>query len=844
MLSDKEVKAEFKIKASKNPEKYYAVDVLKKEGFVRNKCTHCGTYFWATDKNRKTCGNSVCSGGYGFIGKSPAKNKMDYIKTWNTFSKLMKSWGYQPIPRYPVVARWRDDEYWVGASIYDFQPYVVSGEVKPPANPLVVPQFCLRFNDIDNVGITSAHFTGFVMIGQHAFMPPKDYNQRKYFTDIHNWLIQGLKLPKDEIIYHEEAWAGGGNFGPCMEFFSRGIELGNQVYMWYEKAPGKLGYRDLNIKVLDMGMGHERNTWFSLGSPTIYDAVFPTVMKKLYRISGIKLDESLMKKFIPYSSYLNFDETENLEKAWEFVAEKVNLDVQDLKEKILPLASLYSIGEHSRSLLVALTDGALPSNTGGGYNLRIILRRALSLIDKYGWKLHLPEICKWHAEYLKPLFPELSQNLDTVTKILEVEKEKYEATKQKSRQIIEKAVKQDITDEKLIRWYDANGISPEIIKDEAEKFGKKVDIPDNFYAKVAELHGKEEQAAETEKKFKLPLEDVPETKPLYLDDYKFLRFRAKVLKIIEKAVVLEKTAFYPTGGGQLSDTGIINNQEVVDVFRQGAVIVHRMKDAPLFKEGDEVKCAVDEKRRLQLAQHHTATHIVNAAARKVLGNHINQAGAKKTMEKAHIDLTHYQNITSEELVKIEAETKKIIDSNLTIYLSLMSRSEAEKKYGMRIYQGGAVPGKKIRIVEIPGIDVEACGGTHVNRTSEIDDIKILKSTKISDSVVRVIFASGDAAKKEEKHESKILEETAKLLGVELNQIPARAQELFDKWKKARKAVKKKRKLAEQDLRLAKKESFEGNILEKTAEILKTQPEHIAKTVKRFLDDLEDIKKTL
>ncbi len=766
---------------------------------------------------------------------------MEYVEVWQKFAGMFEKAGYTPIKRYPVAARWRDDTDFVQASIYDFQPYVVSGEVEPPANPLVVPQFCLRFNDIDNVGITSAHFTGFVMIGQHAFMPPEKYDQTKYFKDIHNWLRKGIGLPNKEIVYHEDVWAGGGNFGASMEFFSRGIELGNQVYMQYEKHNG--GFRDLDIKVLDMGMGHERNAWFCKGTSTIYDAVFPTVMSKLYRISGFKSNLDFMKNFLPYSSYLNFDETEDIEKAWKFVAGKLDMKTRELKKQILPLAALYSVGEHARTLLVALSDGALPSNTGGGYNLRVILRRALSFIEKYGWRVELPQICDWHATYLKQLFPELKENLNVVSKILEVEKAKYLATKQKSRQIIEEIIKKDVTEDILFKIYDTQGISPEVIKEEAKKMDKVIKIPENFYARVSELHEKNEQAVSTAKEERFDLKGVSETKALYFEDYKLTKFDAKVLKIIDKVVVLDKTAFYPTSGGQMHDSGELNKQEVVEVFKQGNVILHMLAELPKFKKGDIINGEIDFETRKQLAQHHTATHIINSAAKKVLGQHINQAGAKKTKERAHLDITHYQSITKEELDEIEKEANKIVKDNITIYLSFMLRNEAEKKYGMGIYQGGAVPGKMIRIVEIPSVDVEACGGTHVNRTSEIGKIKILKSSKIADGIVRIFFGAGKAAEKEEKIEEGIVEEAVKLLGVAAEVVPARVQELFLVWKKAKKAVKKKRKIALKDLELKTRQKFEGDILLKTAEILKTQPEFITKTIKRFLDDLEEIKET-
>ena len=838
MPTDKEIKKEFKLKASKEPEKYYATSVLKAEGFSRKKCSKCGTYFWATTGS-DVCGNPACSGGFRFIGKTPATKKLDYVGVWNEFSRLFKKWGYTPIKRYPVVARWRDDIDYVFASICDFQPYVVSGEVEPPANPLVVPQMCLRFNDIDNIGITGAHYCAFVMIGQHAFMKPKDWNQAKYFTDIHNWLKQGLGLGNDEIIFHEDAWAGGGNFGPCMEYFSRGLELGNQVYMLYEQTP--TGYKELNLKVLDMGMGHERNAWFTQGKSTSYETTFTSVVKKLYGITGVKVDEKLMERFLPYSSYLNVDEVEDIDAVWKDVAKKTGYDVKELREKILELAALYSVAEHSRALLVALSDGALPSNVGGGYNLRAILRRALSFIDKYQGKIDLPEVCRWHADYLKLLFPELNENLNEVAKILDVEKSKYEATKQKTHSMISKLVNEDIDDKRLLLLYDSYGITPEIVREESLKLGKKIDVPENFYARVAELHEKQEQEHATRREEKLNLENVPETKAMYYHDYTKNRFRAKIIKIIGNKVILNETYFYPTSGGQLHDVGKINDEEVVDVFKQGGVIVHVLKEKPKLKENQEVECEIDLQRRLQLAKHHTSTHIINAAARKVLGSHINQAGAKKDVDYATIDLTHYQSITDEEIEKIEKEANRLVKAGIQVQSSFIPRTEAEQTYGMGIYQGGAVPGKLLRIVNIPNIDVEACGGTHLKNTSEAGEIKILKATKISDGIVRLYFTAGEAANREGKKEKDILEEAAMLLNIKSNELPARVNELFEKWKIARKAVEKKKQIDLKQLELTSKGEFKGNVLDKVSEILKTQPEHIVKTIGRFLKELEEMK---
>ncbi|MBI2647147.1 alanine--tRNA ligase [Candidatus Woesearchaeota archaeon] len=762
MLTDKEIKKELRKKGFKEPEKYYPTNAFKELGYTKNECKKCKRIFYTTEK-KDICGDPACFGGFRFIGDTPAENKLDYIRAWTKFADIMKKQGYTPIKRYPCVARWREDEYWVGASIYDFQPYVVSGEVEPPANPLVVPQFCMRFNDIDNIGITGAHYACFIMQGQHAFVEAKYYDKNKYFKDLHKWFTDGIVVPKDELYIHLDSWAGGGNAGVSCEFLSRGLEIANQVYMQYEVTPS--GLKDLKIKVLDMGQGQERVAWFTQGKSTSYETTFPTVVKKLYSITGVKIDDDMMQRFLPYSSYLNVDEIEDIDKVWNDVANEIEVDVKELKEKILELSALYSIAEHSRALLVALSDGALPSNVGGGYNLRVILRRALSFIDKYNWKIELADVCRWHAEYLKPLFPELSENLDEVEKILQVEKSKYEATKQKTHSMISKLVKEEIDDKKLLLLYDSHGITPEVVREEALKLDKKIIVPENFYARVAELHSKHEQEHATKKEEKLDLTGIPETKALYFDDYKKIKFKAKIVEAIDNKVILNQTYFYPTSGGQLHDIGTISLRskeivhKVIDVFKQGKVIVHVLSKKPEFTEGEEVECEIDLDRRLQLAKHHTSTHIINAAARKVLGNHINQAGAKKDIDKATIDLTHYQSITDDELQRIEEEANKLVKQSLTVHSSFLPRTEAEQTYGMTIYQGGAVPGKLLRIINIDGIDIEACGGTHLKNTSEAGEIKILKATKISDGIVRIYFTAGEAEKREIKGEKQILEDT-------------------------------------------------------------------------------------
>jgi len=779
--------------ASSRPEGFFPVEKLEARGFRRNRCMECGKYFWSTDKDREVCGEAECSGGYTFIDNPPTEKKFSYTSAWVEFSKFMEKRGYTPIGRHPVLARWRDDTEFVRASIYDFQPYVVSGEVEPPANPLVIPQPSLRFNDIDNVGITGGHYVLHDHIGQHAFENAEDYNQDKYFEDILDWLTEGMGIPKEEITIHEDSWGGGGNLGTSLEFFVGGLELLNQVYMSYRVDESERGYTELDIKVLDMGMGHERIVWITNGSRTSYEANMPEVVEKLYGKTGVKPDEDIREKFLPYSGLLNADEVEDIEEKWKEISDAIGVEKDVLEREIQTSSDIYSIADHTRALLFAFVDGALPSNTGEKHSLRVIARRAMDIVDKRGWKIDLKDVMEWHAKELRDLFPELEENIDQARRIMEHEELKYRETREKARSMIEDLKGDIIGEKKLIHLYDTHGISPEML----ERFGIDIERPRNFYSKISERHGGDikKQVHGDE----LDLDGVPMTKRMYTKDEKKVKFKASVEKIIDKEgkkyVILDRTCFYPTQGGQMNDIGTINGSEVLDAINKDGIILHTMEHVN-FSEGESVEGKIDWKRRKQLMQHHTATHIINGAAREILGGHVSQAGAKKTEKKARLDITHYKNIDKDEMDRIEDVARKWIEDDYPVKKTVMKKSEAERQYGFQIYQGGVPPENKLRIIDIGnGLDVEACGGTHVDSTGEVEDIVITKSTKIQDGVVRMEFKSGEAARQHRKSrkdlrqkldefidiEGRTLEEVADIFDVSVENLFDVVQRFIREW---------------------------------------------------------------
>jgi len=776
-MDDRQLKKRMKAHFSQNYAKFYPVETLKSLGFSRSVCKKCGNGFWS-EQPREFCDEPACSGGYRFIDQPITKKKFGYKEAWDVYVKTFKKWKYVPLDRYPVVCRWYDALYFVTAGINDFQPYVVSGEVEPPADAVIEPQFCLRFQDTDSVGITGRHYTGFIMVGQHVFNTPAKhvYFKEKGVAQIYEFLTKGLGIPSDELFFHEEVWAGGGNFGPCMEFFSRGLELGNQVYIQYQSLPDG-SYRELKTKVIDMGAGLERWSWFSQGTPMSYDTAFPMVMKHLYKQSGTAPEDSIWNRFARYAGLLNIDEIKSTGPVWKKVASQVGVDVSTLKEEVYRRRALYALADHTRMLLVAIHDGALPSNVGGGYNLRCILRRCWSLIDEYEFDLELERLFEMHIDEFGSWFTEL-KDYGSLFDILAVERKRYDETRKRCRGIIQRMADrgEGFDAKRLVELYDSQGITPEMVVEVVPS----ISIPDDFYSKVQALH---ERCAKAERP-KYDIEHIPKTRALFYEKPESTQFTARVIKRLSpKEIVLDQTLFYPTSGGQAHDTGTINGVKVLDVIKEGGVVIH-ITEKPV-KE-DRVKGVIDAKRRKILSEHHTATHIVNYAARKVLGEHVWQAGAEKTVEKARLDITHYESLDFDQIQEIERAANELVKQDVPVHIKEMPRDKAEEKYSMRIYQGGAVPGKTLRIVAIGDYDVEACGGMHVKNTSQVGLIKIINSKRIQDGVVRLEFVVGDNAMEEMQRQARILRELSDLWGVSQDDLPRTAKKFFEEWKMLKK----------------------------------------------------------
>ncbi|MFH1751483.1 MAG: alanine--tRNA ligase [archaeon] len=784
-LSKDKLRQEF----SSKWQKHYKVKALTDLGFKRKTCNKCGKNFWTIDSDREHCADSSCET-RDFIGK---KGKdFSYTQTWKEIENYFCKKGHESISRYPVVPRWRDDLYFTIASITNFQPFVVNGSVEPPANPLIVPQASIRFPDLSNVGVTGTHFTSFIMFGQHAFNGGKKgtfYWKDKALSLDYEFLTKRLGVKAKDLVFIEDVWAGGGNFGPCMEYFAHGLELGNCVFLQYENLNGSV--KELKNKVVDMGAGLERYAWFTGGKANCYEVVFESLLPKLKKDNEIKIDEKLFLDYSKYSGTLDVDEVKDLKKEREKIAGKLGVSEKELYEKLEKLQALYATLDHFKTVLYAVTDGMLPSNSGGGYNLRVILRRAFSFKQEFGFNYDYHKLIEGIAGIMKPIDETLMQGISSAGDVVREEEKKFAETKEKTSRLLKSRIEvmkkegKEIDFKELKQLYESQGIPPEMVESEAGKQGIRIEIPQDFYSKIV---AKDEKKKEKGKLFEV--RKFKETKLLFYEDSYLNEFTATVKGKIGSFVLLDKTLFYPEGGGQESDEGILGNAKVLNVIKQENIVLHEVDKPEKLRVGMKVFGKINWNKRINLMRHHTATHLLNASCRELLGNHVWQAGAAKEEWKAHLDITHYKKLSSEQLKELELMVNDRIMLNKKVLSHFMERDKAEKKFGFRIYQGGFIPGKVLRILEVEGIDVQACAGTHVSRTGDIGSFKILKRESPHDGIERITFSAGLGAVKENQKTQELIERTSNVVGIQAKHLPEAMQRFFGEWKEQRKKIEK------------------------------------------------------
>ena len=752
----------------------FDVDFMREHGYSRRKCRVCGAFFWTPDPDQELCGESPCVD-YTFLRNPPTRRKYSLGEMRNEFLRFFERNGHTIIDPYPVVARWRDDLLVTIASIADFQPYVTAGISSPPANPLVVSQPCLRFEDINNVGLTAGrHLTIFEMGGAHAFN--RKGGEYYYWKDgtiayHHEFATEVLGIPEEYITYKEHFWVGGGNAGPDLEGIINGLEVSTLVFMMYEITDE--GLVETPVFTVDTGYGIERWTWLSQGSPSAFHAIYGGVLNKFLDKVGLEISEEVLYLNSLYSPHYEYGRLDEVNRYRAEIAAKYGLDSTQVIGTLSFYDDVMRLLDHSKSVILLIRDGAVPSNVKEGYLTRMLLRRIFKIMTLRDITDNLYDLFSLQLDYWAPHYSNIEDIRDIVFEILDLEYKKYRNILDRLPKIISRYKRRfgSIKLDHLIEIYDSYGIPPDMVNEYLSESGEKpVEVPSEFHELVARRHGVSEKEGEM-----LIELGVTGTEPLYYDNPYWRSMTAKVVDVGDNYIILDRTVFYPEGGGQAGDSGVLiiggDEYRVVDTVNVGGEIRHivdRKPDKNIV--GRVAHGVIDWDRRYSLMRHHTATHILLSSIRKVLGPHVWQTGASKKPDVAHLDVTHYRLPSEEEVSRIEKLANMVVSKNLEVKTLWMERGEAEKRYGPIIYQGGVVPGAKLRLLLVGDWDAEACGGTHVSHTGEVKYIKILSVEKIHDGVIRFIYVAGDAAIEESRAEHIILKKMSTTLNTSIDKL--------------------------------------------------------------------------
>ena len=812
--------------------------VFHDNGFIRKQCRVTNLWFWTAEHNRETCGDTS-EDEYTFIGNPlisgfamRGKALKDAMR--EAFLKFFENEEHTRIEPYPILARWRDDIHLTIASIADFQPHVTSGMVEPPANPLTISQPCIRLTDVDAVGRSGRHLTTFEMMAHHVFNRPDEgkmfYWMEECVKYCHKMLTETFGIDANQITYVENPWCGGGNAGPAVEVIVGGLELATLVFMNLEEAAdGEIEikgdkYREMPLQIIDTGYGLERFCWAAAGTPTIYEAIYPETVDWLKHLSGFdsiteqwpSLDlATILGEMSRLNGIMNIEVGVDGDELTTLFINKlsergIKLTTEQFNSITDPLARIYAIPDHLHALCNMLGDGLVPSNAKAGYLARMLARRTLRMRDELGIDVSLAELILHHIE-INLGNKTMKQTHDGIATICRLEEDKYAEMLRKGEQVIKTMLNSIdksatvIADELLFSLNDSHGIAPEMAISLARKSGwKNTTLRSGFTAELAERHARmaKEAAIENVKQESMSgVSSLPPTNPLYYDNVYQAEFDASVLHCealsgenlpdgATHGIVLDRTCFYPEGGGQEADFGTLSTDSVhcrvLDTRKIDDRIVH-ITDAPL-NNGDVVHGSLDWNRRKQLMDHHTSVHIIGGAARRILGPHIYQAGSNKSADSARLDITHYNRLTRSDLNAIEKMANDVIVQVSKTEKTVLDRKDADRKHGFDLYQGGAPKGATIRVLRISDHDIQACGGTHHDELGQIGSIRLVRSTAVQDGVERLHIVAGQAALDYARDQDGILRQTSDVFGVSINDVPRTAERFFTEWKEQRKRI--------------------------------------------------------
>lgn len=705
------------------------------------------------------------------------------------YLSFFESKGHLRLPSFSLVPQGDKSLLLINAGMAPLKKYF-TGELTPPRKRVTTCQKCIRTPDIERVGITARHGTFFEMLGNFSF---GDYFKHEATAWAWEFCTKVLEMPADKIyisVYQDDdeaydIWTkelgvspdhmvrlgkednfwehGAGPCGPCSElYFDRGekygcgsptcgvgcdcdryVEFWNLVFTQFDND-GNNNYTRLKSCNIDTGMGLERLACIMQGVDNLFEVdTVQNIMKHIMQIAGVKYHE-------------------------------------DEKKDV----SLRVITDHIRSTTFMIGDGVMPSNEGRGYVLRRLLRRAARhgrLLGIDGTFLY--KVCETVIKENATAYPNLVEKHDLIVKVIKAEEESFNKTIDTGLNLLENIIAQ--SDSKVLSGADAFklqdtfGFPIDLTKELLEERGMSVDIDeyDRLYAqsRAAARAARKDAGAQAWKDSNVSFKDVGATEFVGYTDYSC---DAEIKAIVtngerdefatadsEVVVVLDKTPFYGESGGQAGDTGVIKTDNAtLEVTATGktpdGVVLHiaRFISGDSIALGDKVHAQIDVEKREATRRNHTAAHLLQAALRKHLGSHVEQAGQLVNSEEMRFDFTHFSALSGDELKAIEREVNEVILKGISVETREMPIEEAKKLGAMALF--GEKYGDVVRVVSAGDFSVELCGGTHADNTAKLGLFKIVSESSVAAGIRRITAVTGFGVLKHIENDERIMQSAA------------------------------------------------------------------------------------
>ena len=718
--------------------------------------------------------------------------------------------GHLRLPSFSLIPQDDPTLLLIGAGMAPLKPFF-TGKMKPPRTRVTTSQRCVRTGDIENVGRTARHQTYFEMLGNFSF---GDYFKGEAIPWAWEFLTEVVELPKDKLwvtVYPDddeaiEIWKsqpgfpqdhvvklddnfweiGPGPCGPDSEIYidlgpergcgkptcgvgcdcDRYLEIWNLVFTQYDRQEDG-SYKDLAHKNIDTGCGLERLASVVQGKKTNFetDLLYP-IIEYASKVSGVKYGEDGAK------------------------------DV-----------SLKVIADHARSMAIMIMDGILPSNEGRGYVLRRILRRAirhgrmLGITGKFleGAVDAVVEIYKDASD-----FGELVAKHDYIKKVISIEEDRFAATLNQGMDLLNKEIdelkaagKKALPGEIGFRLYDTFGFPWELTEEILHEQGLDLD-KDGFDKAMEEQRQRARAARAANIRVQVPDLSGIDVSKLAVDPeakeskvvaiWKDGKLASEIHDGEEAGIILEKTPFYAEGGGQVGDEGYL----LSEFGRIHATNAKKLPDGTVYhisyveegqlKVGDTVKIEVDQTKKLASARNHTATHLLQAALKRVVGDQVNQAGSSVTPERLRFDFTNFEPVSAQQLADVEELVNNEILKGIDVEITHMNLDEAKKAGAMALFSEKY--GDVVRVVKVPGFSMELCAGSHVKNIGQIGAFKIVAETGVASGVRRIEALTGKAALDYMNAKAAKLAEAAAKLKASEDDVPAAIDKLLEEKKAA------------------------------------------------------------